>query len=96
MASRGDDVYHEDSETAALEARVAKLTGKEAALFVVSGTMSNREFRSHELADGRTGYSNTPFEPSIQCDYRSPGTCAQDGSWWYRHVQPSNYARSCP
>lgn len=44
MASRGDDVYKEDAETEALQNRVAKLCGKEAALFVVSGTMSNREF----------------------------------------------------
>lgn len=36
-------VYHECATTAALEARVAKLCGKEAGLFVVSGTMSNRE-----------------------------------------------------
>lgn len=43
QASRGDDVYHDDEATSALEKRIAKLTGKEAALFVVSGTMSNRE-----------------------------------------------------
>lgn len=42
QASRGDDVYHDDEATAALEKRIAKLTGKEAALFVVSGTMSNQ------------------------------------------------------
>ena len=43
QASRGDDVYNEDSSTRALEERIAKLTGKEAGMFVVSGTMSNRE-----------------------------------------------------
>jgi threonine aldolase len=42
-ASRGDDVYEEDATTTALETRIAKLTGKEAALFAVSGTMTNRE-----------------------------------------------------
>jgi threonine aldolase len=36
-------VYGEDSETVALEERLARLTGKEAALFGVSGTMTNRE-----------------------------------------------------
>ena len=41
-ASRGDDVYQEDEDTAALEARIAKLTGKEACLFAASGTMTNR------------------------------------------------------
>lgn len=42
-ASVGDDMYKQDQATNALEARVAKLTGKEAAMFVVSGTMANRE-----------------------------------------------------
>lgn len=42
-ATRGDDVYGECGDTAALEARVARLAGKEAGLFLVSGTMSNRE-----------------------------------------------------
>lgn len=38
----GDDVYGEDPSVAALEARVAQLLGKEAALFVPSGTMGNQ------------------------------------------------------
>lgn len=42
QATRGDDVYGECADTAALEARVARLAGKEAGLFLVSGTMSNR------------------------------------------------------
>ncbi len=46
QASRGDDVYREDEVTAALEARVARLAGKEAGLFLVSGTMSNRGYKS--------------------------------------------------
>src|SRR5947199_4436728 len=37
----GDDVYGEDPTVNALEARSAALLGKEAALFVASGTMSN-------------------------------------------------------
>jgi threonine aldolase len=44
-ASRGDDVYMEDEATSDLERRLAKLAGKEAALFAVSGTMTNREHR---------------------------------------------------
>lgn len=40
-AEVGDDVYGEDSSINALEARVAKLTGKEAALLCSSGTQSN-------------------------------------------------------
>lgn len=41
LASLGDDVYHEPA-TAALEQHIAKITGKEAALFVPTGTMSNQ------------------------------------------------------
>jgi threonine aldolase len=37
----GDDVYGEDETVAALEARVAELTGKETGLFMASGTQSN-------------------------------------------------------
>lgn len=40
-ASIGDDVYGEDPTVNALEAMMAALTGKEAALFVSSGTQSN-------------------------------------------------------
>lgn len=38
----GDDVYREDPTVRELEERVAALLGKEAALFVPSGTMSNQ------------------------------------------------------
>jgi threonine aldolase len=41
-ADVGDDVYGEDPTVLDLEARVAALVGKEAALFVPSGTMSNQ------------------------------------------------------
>jgi threonine aldolase len=41
-ADVGDDVYGEDPTVSKLEARVAELLGKEAALFVPSGTMSNQ------------------------------------------------------
>ncbi len=40
-AEVGDDVFGEDPTIAALEARAAELAGKEAALFVPSGTMAN-------------------------------------------------------
>lgn len=47
-ASRGDDVYHEDGDTAALEARIAAMCGKEACLFGASGTMTNQlAIRTH-------------------------------------------------
>jgi threonine aldolase len=41
-AEVGDDVYGEDPSVRALEEQVAALLGKEAALFVPSGTMSNQ------------------------------------------------------
>ncbi len=37
----GDDVYHEDPTVNRLEAMTAELLGKEASLFVSSGTMGN-------------------------------------------------------
>src|SRR5262249_19323100 len=40
-AEGGDDVFHEDPTVQALEARAAELAGKDAALFVPSGTMAN-------------------------------------------------------
>ncbi len=41
-AEVGDDVYGEDPTARRLEARVAEMLGKEAALFVPSGTMGNQ------------------------------------------------------
>jgi threonine aldolase len=41
-AEVGDDVYGEDPTVARLSARVAELLGKEAALFVPTGTMANQ------------------------------------------------------
>jgi threonine aldolase len=40
-AEVGDDVFGEDPTTVKLEARIAEMLGKEAALFMPSGTMSN-------------------------------------------------------
>src|SRR5271166_1034796 len=41
-AEVGDDVFGEDPTVRALEEETARLTGKEAALFVPSGTMGNQ------------------------------------------------------
>ncbi|KAJ3528636.1 hypothetical protein NM688_g7970 [Phlebia brevispora] len=60
-ASLGDDVYNEPC-TLALEAHMAKLTGKEAALFLPSGTMSN------QIAL-RTHLKQPPY--SVLCDQRA-------------------------
>ena len=42
-ASVGDDVYKQDIKTNQLQDKIAKLAGKEAALFCPTGTMTNRE-----------------------------------------------------
>src|SRR5499426_3151845 len=41
-AELGDDVFHEDPSVNRLQAMVAALYGKEAALYVASGTMANQ------------------------------------------------------
>ncbi|KAF9459484.1 pyridoxal phosphate-dependent transferase [Collybia nuda] len=61
LATLGDDVYF-DPSTAALEAHIAKLTGKEAAIFMPSGTASN------QIAL-RTHLKQPPY--SILCDHRA-------------------------
>ncbi|KAI8995333.1 pyridoxal phosphate-dependent transferase [Trametes punicea] len=60
-ASIGDAVYHEPT-TVAFEAHVAKITGKEDALFLPSGTMSN------QIAL-RTHLKQPPY--AVLCDHRS-------------------------
>jgi len=61
QATLGDDVYSEPT-TNFLEAHIAKLTGKEAAVFMPSGTMSNQiALRTHLV--------QPPY--SVLCDYRS-------------------------
>ncbi|CAG8668924.1 36675_t:CDS:2 [Gigaspora margarita] len=61
-ASKGDDVYGEDKSTNDLESYVAKLTGHEAALFTISGTMANQLALLSHL-------SYPPY--SIICDHRT-------------------------
>lgn len=58
----GDSVYKEDQETLRLEQKLCDLTGKEAALFCVSGTMSNQIALRANLVQ-------PPY--SILCDYRA-------------------------
>jgi len=61
QATLGDDVYFEPA-TDFLEAHIAGLTGKEAAIFMPSGTMSNQvALRTHLV--------QPPY--SVLCDYRS-------------------------
>jgi threonine aldolase len=61
QASLADDVYFEPTADS-LEKHIAKLTGKEAAVFMPSGTMSNQiSLRTHLV--------QPPY--SVFCDYRS-------------------------
>jgi threonine aldolase len=52
-AEVGDDVFGEDPTVAALAARAAELLGKEAALFVASGTMGNLVSQLAHLGRGQ-------------------------------------------
>jgi threonine aldolase len=51
-AELGDDVFGDDPTVIALEARAAELTGKEAGLFVASGTMGNLVSHMAHVARG--------------------------------------------
>lgn len=61
-ATLGDAVYDEDEATKKLEQKVAKIAGKEAGLYCVSGTLSN------QIAL-RVNLLQPPY--SIMCDYRA-------------------------
>lgn len=57
-----DDLVQEDRTTLELEAHIAKLTGKEAALFILSGIMGNQ-------LGLRTNLTQPPH--AVLCDHRS-------------------------
>jgi threonine aldolase len=89
QASLGDDVYHEPN-TIAFEAHIARLCGKEAALFVSSGTLAN------QLAV-RTHLKQPPY--SVLCDHRAHVYLCEAGALAYHSgaqvipVIPSNGRR---
>src|SRR5687767_400660 len=62
-AELGDDVFGDDPTVIALEERAAELTGKEAALFVPSGTMGN--LISHMAHVPRGGEIITPADAHV-------------------------------
>lgn len=65
-----DDVYMEDPTTTDLESWIAELTGKEAALLVMSGTMGNQVALKTHLAQ-------PPY--AVLCDYRAHVLCWEAG-----------------
>lgn len=69
-ATFGDDVYQEDKMTTDFQTEVARLTGMEDALFMLSGTMGNQ-----------IGVRVHLFQPphSVLCDYRAH-VYAEEGS----------------
>ncbi|KAL2817652.1 pyridoxal phosphate-dependent transferase [Aspergillus granulosus] len=69
-ASFGDDVYTEDHTTNEFQSEIARLTGKEDALFMLSGTMGNQIGIRIHLA-------SPPH--SVLCDYRAH-VYAEEGS----------------
>lgn len=73
-----DDVFREDKTTNDLEDHVAALAGKEAGLFVLSGTMGN------QLAL-RSLLTQPPH--SVLCDHRSHIIQSEAGGF----VQPSRF-----
>lgn len=69
-ASFGDDVYEEDPTTTKFQKEIARLTGMEDALFMLSGTMGNQI--------GVRVHLNQPPH-SVLCDYRAH-VYAEEGS----------------
>jgi threonine aldolase len=69
-ASFGDDVYQEDTSTTQFQKEIARLTGMEDALFMLSGTMGNQI--------GVRVHLNQPPH-SVLCDYRAH-VYAEEGS----------------
>lgn len=69
-ASFGDDVYQEDPTTVNFQKEIARLTGMEDALFMLSGTMGNQI--------GVRVHLNQPPH-SVLCDYRAH-VYAEEGS----------------
>lgn len=70
VASFGDDVYQEDKATNDFQAEIAKITGMEDALFMLSGTMGNQ-------IGVRVNLNQPPH--SVLCDYRAH-VYAEEGS----------------
>ena len=69
-ATFGDDVYEEDPTTTEFQGEIARLTGMEDSLFVLSGTMGNQI--------GVRIHLNQPPH-SVLCDYRAH-VYAEEGS----------------
>ena len=100
-AEVGDDVYGEDPTVNHLERRAAQLFGREAALFVPSGTMGNQiAIRLHTqpgqevIADARAHILDWEMATAAVfsgCLVRAVPTT--DGILTWKHIEPVIYAR---
>ena len=92
-AEVGDDVFGDDPTVIALEERAADLTGKEAGLFVASGTMGNlvcqlthvarggeviAAAESHTIADEVAGHAVVVGASTNPVPWRADGTMSLD------------------
>ncbi|HEY0785841.1 MAG TPA: GntG family PLP-dependent aldolase [Acidobacteriaceae bacterium] len=92
----GDDVYGEDPTINALEARAAELFGREAALFVPTGTMGNQiairlhTQRGQEVICEARGHL-VDWEMAMVADFSGcqlRTAYAEDGVLTWAHIQP--------
>ncbi len=75
-AEVGDDVYGEDPSVNLLQERIARMLGKEAALFVPSGTMANQLALRAQTQHGDVGLAG---EHAHVLQYESGGAAALSG-----------------
>ena len=75
-AEVGDDVFGDDPTVNALEERAAELLGKEAGLFVASGTMGNLVALMAHLARGQ---ESSPAQSTTSSSTRRPATRSSSG-----------------
>ena len=100
-AEVGDDVYGEDPTVNLLERRAAKIFGREAALFVPTGTMGNQiAIRCHTqpgqevIAESRAHILDWEMATTAVfsgCLVRA--VAAERGILTWRHIEPAIYAR---
>ena len=75
-AEVGDDVFGDDPTVSALEARIAEMLGKEAALYVPSGTMSNQLARAGPLPGRATNSCAKPIATSTATSRARTRNCS--------------------
>jgi threonine aldolase len=101
-AEVGDDVYAEDPTINRLEQRAAEIFGREAALFVPSGTMGNQiaiklhTHHGHEVICEERGHVFN-YEMAMMAHFSGvvPRTVwAEDGVLTWRHIEPKLKGKS--